>query len=116
MGIGYQDNCHPYEVWGLNPSSEIWRFNFCAHNWDQEPGFLCAIQVGGGDIYGTDCNEDLFNFDFASMSFLQTLSSLPVLQVALEPQGAWVIVKDIGHQFTYVLELGSDGPRTLQHS
>lgn len=105
VGIGYQDSCHPYEVWGLNTSSEVWRYNFCASNWDQEPGFLCAIQVGGGDIWGTDCNGDLFAFDYATQQFLQRLTG--VLQVAVEPQGAWVLGQESGH--TYVSQITGNG-------
>jgi hypothetical protein len=84
VGPGYQDSCHPYEVWGLNPSSQIFRYNFCGNNFDQEPGSLCNIVVGGGDIWGSDCGPDVFLFDFSAGVFGQVgarFSGFPLLTV-----------------------------------
>jgi hypothetical protein len=55
VGPGYLNSCHPYEVWGLNPSSQIYRYNFCGNHFEQVPGILCEIQVGGGEIWGAEC-------------------------------------------------------------
>lgn len=84
VGPGYQDSCHPYEVWGLNSSSQIFRYNFCMQTFAQEPGILCDIHVGGGDIWGADCGPDIFRFNFSSGSFdtINTpFSSFPALTV-----------------------------------
>ncbi|HWZ82722.1 MAG TPA: tectonin domain-containing protein [Terriglobales bacterium] len=69
VGPGYQDTCHPYEVWGLNTGSEIFRYNFCGNNFEQEPGFLCDLHVGGGDIWGAQCGPNVFRFNFSTGVF-----------------------------------------------
>ena len=94
VGVGYQDSCHPYEVWGLSPyvvgllnSSGILRFDFCKSDWDQIPGMLGSLAVGGGDVWGTDGNNEVFGLDFASMTF--QLFNVAASQVAAAPEGAW---------------------------
>src|SRR6266481_3943058 len=52
VGIGYADTCHPYEAWGLNPSAAIFRFNYCSGSWEQIPGTLQTMAVGGGEVWG----------------------------------------------------------------
>jgi hypothetical protein len=69
VGPGYQDSCHPYEVWGLNTGSEIFRYSFCTNSFDQEPGFLCDIHVGGGDIWGAQCGPNTYRFNFSTGVF-----------------------------------------------
>jgi Tectonin domain len=71
VGPGYQDACHPYEVWGLNPSAQIYRYNYCSSGFDQVPGILCDIHVGGGEIWGADCGPDVFRFSFKTDAFVQ---------------------------------------------
>jgi hypothetical protein len=93
VGPGYQDSCHPYEVWGLNTSSQIFRYNFCGNKFDQEPGSLCDVHVGGGDIWGADCGPDVFRFNFSTGFFDQIsdpFAAFPALTVG--PNGAvWAI-------------------------
>jgi hypothetical protein len=91
VGSGYNDGCHPYEVWGLNSSAQIFRFNFCATNWDQIPGTLQTISVGGGDVWGINGNGDLFQFNFGTNSFEFFDIADIVLQVAVGPEAVWVI-------------------------
>src|SRR5580698_10308456 len=38
VGIGNQDNCHPYETWGINSADSIFRYDYC-------PGEFSAITV-----------------------------------------------------------------------
>jgi len=71
VGPGYQDGCHPYEVWGLNPSAQIYRYNYCSSGFDQVPGILCDIHVGGGDVWGAQCSPTAYRFDFASGVFVE---------------------------------------------
>jgi hypothetical protein len=71
VGSGFQDACHPYEVWGLNSSAQIYRYNFCGGNFDKEPGLLCDIHTGGGDVWGADCGPDIFRFKFSTGVFNQ---------------------------------------------
>jgi hypothetical protein len=75
VGIGYQDNCHPYEVWGLNPAASIFRYNFCVKNWDQVPGTLGTLAVGGGDIWGLNGDGSLFWFNFSLKGFFQEFTN-----------------------------------------
>jgi Tectonin domain len=92
VGPGYQDACHPYEVWGLNPSAQIYRYNYCSSGFDQEPGILCDIHVGGGEVWGADCGPDVFRFDFSTGVFDQIsdpFGAFPALTVG--PNGVWAI-------------------------
>lgn len=69
VGAGYQDNCHPYEVWGLNPAAEIFRYNFCGLNFEQVGGTLATLAVGGGEIWGINADSILFGFNFTKLVF-----------------------------------------------
>jgi len=93
VGPGYQDACHPYEVWGLNPSAQIFRYNYCSSNFDQMPGILCDIHVGGGDIWGAQCGPTVFRFNFSTGVFEQipnSFAAFPVLAVG--PNGGiWAL-------------------------
>jgi hypothetical protein len=101
VGPGYQDKCHPYEVWGLNTSSEIYRYNFCKNNFDQEPGILCDIKVGGGEVWGAQCGPNVFRFNFNGGSFDQIsdpFEAEPVLAVGADGR-LWAI--DTGDSVVY---------------
>lgn len=88
VGPGYQDSCHPYEVWGLNSGSAIFRYNFCTGSFDSEPGTLCEIQVGGGDIWGAQCGPSVFRFNFSSGSFEQIADPFVAIpQLTVGPGG-----------------------------
>jgi hypothetical protein len=92
VGLGYHDNCHPYEVWGLNSSSQIYRYNYCTSRFDQEPGILCDIHVGGADIWGAQCGPNVFHFNFGTGNFDQIsdpFGAFPALAVG--PTGVWAI-------------------------
>jgi Tectonin domain len=69
VGIGYQEVCHPYEVWGLNTSAQIFRYSFCSKSFEQVPGTLSTLAVGGGDIWGINGNGDVYWFNFATLNF-----------------------------------------------
>lgn len=100
VGPGYQDHCHPYEVWGLNSGSQIFRYNFCRKNFDQEPGILCDVKVGGGDVWGAECGPNVFRFNFSTLTFDQVndpFGSFPALTVG--PNGVWAI--DTGNSAVY---------------
>ena len=103
VGPGYQDSCHPYEVWGLNPSAQIYRYNFCGSTFEQEPGLLCDIHVGGGDIWGPDCGPDVFRFNFSTGNFDQIsdpFGAFPALTVG--PGGVeWAIDSGTSDVYRY---------------
>jgi hypothetical protein len=94
VGIGFnRDFCHPYEVWGLNSDAPIFRYNFCNQNWDNVPGTLATLAVGGGDIWGINGNGQLFMFDFATLLFECPSWAYPYtfVQVTAGPDGAYVL-------------------------
>jgi hypothetical protein len=92
VGIGYEDSCHPYEVWGLNPSALIYRFNYCLGNWEFIPGTLQTISVGAGDVYGINGNHQIFHFKFQNLSFEQIASKYDQHdQISVGPNGVWAL-------------------------
>jgi hypothetical protein len=83
VGAGYNDNCHPYEVWGLYASS-IYRFNYCVGNWDFVPGSLATLAVSSGDMWGINGNGDIFRFNFKTLGFEQVTARLgPYAQITV---------------------------------
>jgi len=94
VGIGYEDSCHPYEVWGLspyvvgvNPGVGIWRFDFCKSNWDRIPGTLAGLVVGAGEVWGIDGNDSVFSYSPVRGIFFQLGAGLT--QISIGPSGAW---------------------------
>jgi len=44
VGVGYQDNCHPYEVWGVDSSQLTFRYNYCTDQFDEaDNGFITQV-------------------------------------------------------------------------
>jgi hypothetical protein len=92
VGLGYQDSCHPYEVWGLNPAAQIYRYNFCIKNWDQVAGTLQTLAVSGGDIWGLNGNGDAYRFNFITLGFDPLSSGNQYVEIAASPNGgAWAL-------------------------
>jgi Tectonin domain len=89
VGIGYNDNCHAYEVWGDNPAAQIFRYNYCLQNWQQIAGTLGTLAVGGGNIWGINGNGTPYKFNFATLSFEQALVHGTLSQISVGPNGAW---------------------------
>jgi hypothetical protein len=87
VGIGYNDNCHPYEVWGLYATS-IYRYNFCIQDWDNVPGSLNTLAVGGGEIWGINGSGTSFRFNFNTLLFDQSFGG-NFVQIAVDPNGVW---------------------------
>ena len=86
VGAGYQDKCHPYEVWGLNPAAQIFRYDFCAKNFVQVAGTLATLAVGG-DIWGINGSGAVFRFNPASLAFDNLPGTLS--QIAVGSNGFW---------------------------
>ena len=110
VGPGYHDRCHPYEVWGLNVDSQIFRYNFCGSNFDQVPGILCEVQVGGGDVWGAQCGPNVFRFNFSTLTFDQisdSFGSIPALTIG--PNGVWAIDTSNSEAYQYDDFLGFIG-------
>ena len=82
VGVGYQDNCHPYEVWGLNSVGNVFRYNYCTNVFDT--GFntlLTQVATGGGDVWGLNSSE-IFHFDFFT-SFVTVSGTLTQISVGV---------------------------------
>ena len=69
VGVGNQDDCHPYEVWGTNSLEEIFRYNYCTNAFDQIAGSLFQVATGNGDVWGLNSGGQIFHFNFGTESF-----------------------------------------------
>jgi len=109
VGPGYRDSCHPYEVWGLNTASQIYRYNYCSSQFDQEPGFLCDLHVGGGDIWGAECGPNVYRFNFTTGVFdpiTNQFSAFPQLTVGSNGD---VWATDTSDSLVYKYDDGAQG-------
>jgi Tectonin domain len=54
VGAGYEDNCHPYEVWVLNSLGNPYRYNYCTSQLENisSPGFAQIAVGSAGDVWG----------------------------------------------------------------
>jgi virginiamycin B lyase len=95
VGVGNQDNCHPYEVWGINSSDEIFRYDYCKNQFDQvggPGGRLSQVATGGGDVWGLNSSGQIFHFNFGSQSFGQVGGTL--VEIAVGVNDVWGINGD----------------------
>jgi Tectonin domain len=84
VGVGYQDNCHPYEVWGVNSAGNVQRYNYCTNFFDS--GFnvlLTQVVTGGGDVWGLSSSGQIFHYSFQSQSFAQVSGTLTQISVGV---------------------------------
>ena len=102
VGPGYQDSCHPYETWGLNTGSQIYRYNYCTGLFEQQSGFLCDIHVGGtGQVWGAECGPRTYRFNFVNKSFDQIPNGFTAFpQLSVGPNGQ-VWAEDTGSGLLY---------------
>lgn len=89
VGPGGRDSCHPYEVWGLSPSNQIFRFDYCSGQFNQQPGSLAYIFVGGAGVWGINSSFQIFELNFATHTFIQIPGTVD--QIAVGPTGTWGI-------------------------
>lgn len=89
VGTGYYDYCHLYEVWGINFSEQIYRFNWCNGLFEEEPGLFKQLAVGGGEVWAVNGSNQIFRFDFGTHTFKQ----LPGVftHVTVGPDGVWAL-------------------------
>ena len=97
VGPGYQDKCHPYEVWGFDLSTQIFRYDFCGKTFNQVPGSLSRIALGGGDMWGINLNGGIFRYDFTTGGFDQLPGVLT--QITVGPDGFWGLYSGQIYQF-----------------
>jgi Tectonin domain len=87
VGPGYRDNCHPYEVWGINSANHIFNYDFCTKAFVEVTGGLCGLSTGGGETWGINCIGDVFRYDVPSNSFITVPGVLSQLTVG--PNGVY---------------------------
>jgi hypothetical protein len=57
VGEGVEDNCHPYEVWGLVAGSSIYRYDYCTNSFELlVDGPWTQVATGGGDAWAIQTN------------------------------------------------------------
>ena len=83
VGAGYS-SCHPYEVWGISSSSQIFRFDFCAGHFEQVPGLLKQLSVGGGDVWGVSKSNQIFHYNPQTNRFKQVPGLLTQITVGVD--------------------------------
>ncbi len=84
VGVGYQDKCHPYEVWGLNSAGNVFRYNYCTNVFDT--GFnvlLTQVATGGGDVWGLSSSGQIFLYNFVSQKFTEVSGTLTQISVGV---------------------------------
>jgi hypothetical protein len=87
VGVGYS-KCHPYEVWGINGFSQIYRY-YCSGRFEQIAGLLKQLSVGGGDVWGINDSKQIFRFDPQTSTFKQLPGLLTQITVGVD--GVWGI-------------------------
>ena len=83
VGEADEDDCHPYEVWGLSAAQFIYRYDYCSSQWIPIPGALTHIAVGGGAIWGLNAAAQIFYYSFTE-GFQQISGSLQQLTVGVD--------------------------------
>jgi Tectonin domain len=113
VGPGYSENCHPYEVWGLNAAAQIFRYNYCSMAFEQEPGTLGSLAVGGGAVWGINGNGEIFRFNFTTLVFDQLPGFLT--QITAGPNGIWGLFGTQIYQFSDNIQNFFQLPGSLTH-
>ena len=92
VGLGYRDACHRYEIWGLDPALQIYRYNFCIKNWENIPGELRTLAVGNDSVWGIYGEDQLYRFDFGTFNFSRFyVGGIAVSKVTAGENGVWML-------------------------
>jgi hypothetical protein len=84
VGVGYEDQCHPYEVWGINNGQQVFRYDYCSGRFNQSPGsLLFVITTGGSDVWGIYTNNQVYHYSFAQHKFVEVPGSLDEIAVGV---------------------------------
>jgi len=74
-------------VWGINPSQEVFRYDYCSSQFNQSAGSaLTQIATGGADVWGL-INSQVFHYSFGQEEFVQVPGSLT--QIAVGVNDVW---------------------------
>src|SRR5215467_61755 len=80
VGAGYIA-CHQYEVWGVNSSEMIYRYNYCTGAFEEIPGFLSQIAVRGGQVWGLNSLGMIYRFNPSTNLFIEVTGFLNQIAV-----------------------------------
>jgi hypothetical protein len=100
VGVGYGDNCHPYEVWrimiNINNAPYLDRYDYCAGLFIEfdTPQNLSRVAIGGGEIWALDASNQVYRFDGIAQQF--NLMPGTLLQIAVGVDGVWGLSADGG--------------------
>ena len=84
------ESCHPYEVWGIDASDNIFRYNYCTpKKFEQIPGSLSVIATGGGSVWELNSSAQIYYHYIPFQEFVQVQGSLNKSQLAGMMFGAW---------------------------
>lgn len=84
VGVGTQDKCHPYEVWGIYaPNQRVYRYDYCLKAFAQVPAALTQVATGGGDVWGLNGSSQIFHYDFATELFVLVPGVLTQISVGV---------------------------------
>jgi hypothetical protein len=96
VGVGYSDNCHPYEVWVERKNfttnfNYLSRYDYCAGLFYSDSGSfsLNRVAVGGGEVWALDASDRVYRFDGVAKQF--NLMPGVLSQVAVGVDGVWGI-------------------------
>jgi len=91
VGEGAQDNCHPYEVWGLN-STVISRYNYCTGAFDGITGGPTQVATEGGDVWAINSSGGIYQFELAQgVGFVLFLNGPTLTEIAVGVDNVWGI-------------------------
>ncbi|MBV9759775.1 MAG: Ig-like domain-containing protein, partial [Acidobacteriaceae bacterium] len=80
IAVGFAGN-----VWGINASESIYRFDTSAQRWKQIPGWLGQIAVGlNGDVWGINPWNSIYRFDPATNTWQNIPGSLRELSIGAD--------------------------------
>jgi Tectonin domain len=89
VGAGYEDNCHPYEVWVLTSLGNPYRYNYCTSLFDNTPTLF--------DIGGTETHVAFTRIAVnAGSVWGLSASTVPALVFEYSQQSGWGQANDLG--------------------
>jgi Tectonin domain len=107
VGAGYEDNCHPYEVWGVSyfPDVNVYRYNYCTSLFDNTPKLFdiggtethvafTRIAVDGGSVWGlSGSSVPAYVFEYSQQSGWGQASALgpSFQQISIGINGVWAL-------------------------
>jgi hypothetical protein len=90
VGEGAEDNCHPYEVWGIN-SAVIYRYNYCTGAFEGLTEGLTQVATGGGDVWALNRSGNVIQFELAQGIGASGNLLITLTQIAVGVDNVWGI-------------------------